>query len=389
MNPITTQSLRNDFLLEPQVIYLNHGSFGATPAPVFERYQYWQRELERQPTEFIGRRANQLLEQSRQVLADYLGTHSNQLAYVTNATAGLNIVARSLPLKAGDEVLSTNHEYGALDRTWQYLAKLNGFKYINQPIPVPVSTQEAFLEDLWAGVTPRTRVIFLSQITSPTALIFPVQEVCRRAREQGILTVIDGAHVPGQIPLNLDELGADFYSGNLHKWLCAPKGAAFLYTRPEVMNLIEPLIVSWGYQSDNTGSNRLVDFVEMQGTRDLSAFLSVPDAIAFQKSHDWNTVRESCHQLAAQTVREIASLSGQPPLSPLTQEWFGQMASAPLPEQVNPLDIHNQLYETFHIEIPVLEWNGHKLVRCSFQAYNTPEDAQALILGLKQLLSIH
>ncbi|HET8707129.1 MAG TPA: aminotransferase class V-fold PLP-dependent enzyme, partial [Pseudomonadales bacterium] len=258
--------------MDPHVIYLNHGSFGATPRPVFEEYQKWQRELEYQPTLFLGRRAGDLLEQSREILAAFLGTASQNLAYVTNATTGLNIVARSLALGPGDEVLATDHEYGALDRTWKFLAQKQGFKYINHPIPLPVSTPDAFIETFWAGVTPQTRVIFLSHITSPTALIFPIQEICRRAHNEGIITVIDGAHAPGQIPLSLDQTGADFYSGNLHKWLCAPKGAAFLYARPDAISRIEPLIVSWGYQSDHPSPSALVDYVEWQGTRDISAF---------------------------------------------------------------------------------------------------------------------
>lgn len=376
----------DDFLLDPQVIYFNHGSFGATPRPVFESYQRWQLALETQPTEFLGRRASGLLEQSRQVLAAYLGTASPNLAYVTNATIGLNVVARSLALTAGDEVLSTDHEYGALDRTWRFLGKKQGFKYINHSIPLPVTTPEDFIETLWKGVTPHTKVIFLSHITSPTALIFPVQEVCRRAREQGILTVIDGAHAPGQIPLRLDELGADFYSGNLHKWLCAPKGAAFLYSRPEVMPLVEPLVVSWGYQSDRPGPSTLVDYVEMQGTRDISAFLAVPDAIEYLETHDWDAVRARCHALLTQTLCDIAALSGKQPISPLSSQWFIQMASAPLPDGIDVPWLHQCLYDQYHIEIPIMDWKGHKLARCSFQVYNTVNHARALVEALRCLL---
>ncbi len=383
-----TISLREDFLLDSHVIYFNHGSFGATPRLVFESYQRWQRELENQPSEFIGRRSAGLLEKSREALAAYLGTTSANLAYVTNATTGLNVVAHSLTLSPGDEVLATNHEYGALDRTWRYMGQKQGYKYINHPINLPVTTPEAFVDRLWEGVTPRTRVIFLSHITSPTALIFPVQEVCRRAREQGILTVIDGAHAPGQIPLRLDELGADFYSGNLHKWLCAPKGAGFLFARTEMMPLIEPLVISWGYQSDHPGPSQLVDYVEMQGTRDVSAFLAVPDAINYLESHHWDAVRAWCHANLEQTVQEIARMAGKAPISPLSSVWFSQMASAPLPDSVDPVQLHQRLYDEYHIEIPVMNWNGHKLTRISFQAYNTPEDARALVAALKHLLQL-
>ena len=209
--------LKNQFLLDPDIIFLNHGSFGATPKPVFDTYQSWQRELERQPVEFLDRRFAERMATSRAVLANYLGTQRDNLVYVTNATVGVNVVAHSLNLATGDEVLSTNHEYGACDRTWRFLSQKRGFAYINQPISTLLTSVEDFIAQLWQGVTTRTRVIYLSHITSPTAIIFPVAEVCRRAREEGILTVVDGAHAPGQIHLDLEKIGADFYTGNLHK----------------------------------------------------------------------------------------------------------------------------------------------------------------------------
>jgi isopenicillin-N epimerase len=207
-------NLKKYFLLDPSVTFLNHGSFGATPKPVFAEYQRWQRELESQPVEFLGRRINGLLAEARTALGSYLGTHADNLIYTQNVTISLNIVARSLNLKPGDEVLSSNHEYGAMDRTWRFLSRENGFTYLNQP--VDLSSHANFVESFWQGVTENTRVIFLSHITSPTALIFSVEEIIRRARERGIITIIDGAHVAGQLPLNLDALGADFYGGNLH-----------------------------------------------------------------------------------------------------------------------------------------------------------------------------
>src|SRR5574342_631097 len=201
--------IKDQFLLDPNVIFLNHGSFGATPAPVFDAYQSWQRELERQPVEFLGRRATDLLAGSRAALAEYLGVQRDELVYVTNATMGVNIVTRSLPLGPEDEVLSTDHEYGACDRTWRFLAQKFGFAYLNQPISTPFTGKEEIVEQLWLGVTPRTRVISLSHITSPTATILPVAEICCRARAQGILTLVDGAHAPGQLSLELEAIGAD------------------------------------------------------------------------------------------------------------------------------------------------------------------------------------
>jgi isopenicillin-N epimerase len=386
MNIEPTNSLRDLFMLDPQVTYFNHGSFGATPRPVFERYQYWQQELERQPTHFFGQRARDLMEQSRSVLAEYLGTSSQNLAFVTNATAGINVVVHSQKLQPGDEVLSTNHEYGALDRTWQFLAQKQGFKYINQTIPLPVTTANAFVDRLWEGVTDRTRIIFLSHITSPTALIFPVEEVCRRARAQGIVTVVDGAHAPGQTPIRLDDMAADYYSGNLHKWLCAPKGTAFVYARPEVQPTIEPLIVSWGWEQGKQSAAPLSDYVEWQGTRDLSAFLAVPAAIEFFREHNWPAVQDACHRLLVETVAKIADISDVEPISPLTRQWISQMASAPIPGDVDCGKLYQFLKEEYNIEIPVLTWNSHKLVRISMQAYNTPKDAQNLVTGISRFL---
>ena len=256
-----------DFLLDPDIHFLNHGSFGACPRPVFEAYQRWQAELERQPVEFLGRRATDLLAASRAALAAYLGADTDDLVYFPNPTTAINMVARNvarlaaednregspLRLRPGDEILTTDHEYGALDRTWRYICEQIGVRYVRRPIHLPVTTHADFVERFWAGVTERTRIIFISHITSPTALIFPVAEICRRARAAGILTIVDGAHAPGQLPLNLTELGADIYTGACHKWLCAPKGAAFLYVRPEVQPWLEPLVVSWGWEAERPG----------------------------------------------------------------------------------------------------------------------------------------
>ena len=198
--------LRQQFLLDPNVIYLNYGFFGACPRPVFEVYQDWQRQLERQPTEFLWRRLEEHLAPSRVALGELLHTDPQNLVFVPNATTGVNIVARSLDLSPGDEVLTTNHEYGAIDRTWRFLAGKGGLRYRHLELHDPITTHEAFVDEFWGGVTVHTRVICLSHITSPTALIFPVAEVCRRAREAGIVTIIDGAHAPGQIDLDLEAI---------------------------------------------------------------------------------------------------------------------------------------------------------------------------------------
>jgi isopenicillin-N epimerase len=238
---------------------------------------------------------------------------------------------------------------------------------------------------LWKGVTSKTKVIFLSHITSPTATIFPVAAVCERARLEGILTVVDGAHAPGQIPLDMDSMGADFYGGNLHKWLCAPKGAGFLYSKPDVQQLLKPLIVSWGYESETPSKSRFVDHHEWTGTRDIAAYLAVPAAIKFQSDHNWKSVRRDCHQLASEAQLKICKLTGLSPLH-ADESYFAQFVSIPLPDTINPTALKEELYNRFLVEVPIVTWNGMNLIRVSVQGYNTRRDINKLILALETLL---
>ncbi len=377
--------MRDCFLLRPDIVFLNHGSFGACPRPVFETYQGWQIELERQPVEFLGRRFEQLMREARAALAGFIGADTDDLVYITNVTTGLNAVARSLPLQPGDEVLSTDHEYGALDRTWRFICQKRGARYLRQPVSLPVTSAEKIVEAIWAGVTLRTRALFVSHITSPTAIILPVAELIRRAREMGIVTIVDGAHAPGQIPLDVRVLGADFYLGNAHKWMLSPKGAAFLHARREMQPLLEPLVVSWGWESEKPGTSRFVDHYEWQGTRDIAAFLTVPAAIQFINEHNWPQVRRTCHELVRYARQAVTDLTGLVPITPDGPEWFAQMAALPLP----PCDaesLQRRLYDEFGIEIPIITWNGRQLARISVQAYNTRNDVDALVTALRTLL---
>lgn len=378
-------SLKAEFLLDPDIVFLNHGSFGACPRPVFDEYQRWQMELERQPVEFLGRRITALLAEARAKLAEYVGAAADEVVHFPNPTTAINMVARSLNLRPGDEVLTTDHEYGAMDRTWRFVCSKTGARYLQRSIPLPVTSPEEFVETFWAGVTGRTRVIFISHITSPTALIFPVREICRRAREAGLLSIVDGAHAPGQTPLNLAELGADLYTGACHKWLCAPKGSAFLYARREVQAWLEPLVVSWGWESDAPSGSRFIDHHEWQGTRDLAAFLATPAAIRFQSERDWGAVRAACHALASETRRRIDDLTGLAPICPDSLHWFGQMAAVRLP-RVDVNLLKERLYRDYRVEVPVFTSNDHPLLRMSFQGYNSRPDADALVEALKNLL---
>ncbi len=378
-------SLRDLFLLDPGVAFLNHGSFGACPRPVFEAYQVWQRELERQPVAFMKRRLPGLMREARQALAAFVGAAPEDLVYVPNATTGVNIVARSLPLSPGDEVLATDHEYGAVDRAWRFVCARRGARYVRQPVLLPVQAPEQMVEAVWSGVTARTRVLCISHITSPTAVVFPVAALVRRARDAGILTLVDGAHAPGQVDLDLPALGADFYVGNCHKWLMAPKGAGFLYARREAQALLQPLVVSWGWDSPHPGPSRFVDEQEYQGTRDISAYLAVSAAIRFYREREWAGVRRSCHRMLSQARLAITDLTGLAPLTPDGPGWYVQMVALPLPPCDGPA-LQLALYDQHRVEVPVIRWNGGDLLRISVQGYNTEHDLVRLLDALAALL---
>lgn len=369
--PLTANELKSHFNLDPDITFLNHGSFGACPKPVFDEWQRWQAEMERQPVEFIARRQEGLLDDARVILADYVGCQANDLTFVTNTTAAINIIARSMDLQPGDEILTTDLEYGALNYTWEYLCGKAGATYIQQPITLPTTTREAIVDELWQGVTDRTKAIFLSHITSATALILPVEEICARAREQGILTIIDGAHVPGQIPLDITALGADIYAGNCHKWLCAPKGSAFLQVNSEHHHWVESGIISWGWHPDNTFVTRN----QMQGTRDVSPFLTVPTAIAWQREFAWDAVRERCHRDLGAFISDIHEMLGTDPIY-ADDSWYAQLAVITL-----PAGDHTGLKERLMdrgIEIPVTEHGDRTFVRVSMQGYVGEPDLQHL-----------
>jgi isopenicillin-N epimerase len=275
-------------------------------------------------------------------------------------------------------VLSTDLEYGALDLAWEHICGDFGAQYVRTPIRLPVTCAEEIVETIWAGVGPRTRVLFISHHTSSTALTLPVAELCRRAREAGIRTVIDGAHVPAHLPLNLRELDADYYAGNCHKWLCAPKGVGFLYVRRELQQDVHPLQISWGYEGEDPS---FVSRHEKQGTRDPSAYLTVPAAIVWQNEHDWDTVRDRCHELARRARNEL----GLEPLTPDSKEFFGQMVALRLPDDA-PKNLKERLYDEHRVEVPVGRRGDERFIRVSFQGYNDDADFERLRDALAVLL---
>ncbi|HOX25737.1 MAG TPA: aminotransferase class V-fold PLP-dependent enzyme [Candidatus Krumholzibacteria bacterium] len=380
-------ALRDLFLLDHDWVFLNHGSFGACPKPVHDRYQELQRELERNPVAFLAedREFPERMRAARQALADVLGARRDDLVFVPNATFGVNLVARSLPLGRGDEVLVTDHAYGAVDRTWQFVCERRGARLVRAPIDLPVTSAAQVVEAVWSNVTERTRVLCLDHLTSSTALVVPVGELAQRARREGILTVVDGAHAPGQIDLDVGDLGADVYVGNCHKWLLAPKGAGFLWARPDIQPQLEPLVVSWGWRSDRPGPSRFVDEHEWTGTRDPAACLAVPAALAFRAAHDWPRVGRRCHALLRDVRQEIGRLTGRSSICPDDDRWYAQMHALPLP----PCDrarVQRELRERYRIEVPLTEWRSRPLLRVSIQGYNTRADADALVRAMAQLL---
>jgi isopenicillin-N epimerase len=382
------KSLKHLFMLDPDVVFFNHGSFGACPRVVFKTYQDWQRQLEREPVKFIQSDLPRFEGAAREALGAYIHTAPENLAFVTNATYGVNIISRSLDLQPGDEILTTDQEYGACNNAWLFACRKTGAEYIHRPVTLPACSMEEVAEEFWQGVTPRTRVIYLSHITSPTALRMPIEAICRRAREHGILTLIDGAHAPGQLPLDMEAIGADFYTGNCHKWMLCPKGCGFLYVRPEVQHLVKPLVVSRPYDPENTTPDRhpMLDYFTWTGTRDPSAFLTIPAAIAFMEKYQWYEVRAHCHALLRQTLERICSFTGLPPAYPLDSEFYSQMAVAPLTLVKDPAVLRQRLYDEYHIVIPVGVWHDRMFARISVQGYTTHADINTLLKALETLL---
>jgi isopenicillin-N epimerase len=388
--------MRDLFLLDPDIRFLNHGSFGACPAEVFDTFQRWQRELERNPVEFLGRRSGPLLAQAREALAAYLHAPAADLAFVPNATVGVNLVARSLALQPGDEVLGTDLEYGACDATWREVCAQHRADYRRIEIPLPFE-RETFVERICDAVTARTRLIFASHITSTTALRLPIEDLCEAAREMGVPTLIDGAHAPGQLPLDLDAMEADYYVGNLHKWLCAPKGAAFVHVRPQHHRQLVAPVISWGYVAGADGApedlpespmdkvvgrSALQRRLQWQGTRDLAAFLSVPAAIDFQARHDWPAQRARCHALVIDTMHRVLARNGLAAIA--RDDDFVQMAAIPV-RSTDAQALQRQLFDDHRIEVPVTQHRETTMVRISAQAYTTDDEAQALVDALASI----
>lgn len=381
---IAMSDLTREFTLKPEITFLNFGSFGACPKEIQEDLFAWQRELESEPVQFIAKNGVTYVKKSLAALAEYIGCGEKDLVFVPNPTHAMNIVANSFRLIPGDEVLSTNLEYGAIDRTWNYHCKKHGATYVRQKINLPVVSEDQVVADFWKGYTHRTKAIFISHITSATGLILPVERICREAKEKGLITIVDGAHVPGHIPLDLSNLQADIYTGACHKWMMTAKGSSFLYVKPSMQLQFDPLIVSWGYESLHPSDSQYFDYHQFNGTRDFSAYLTIPKAIAFMQQHNWPAVAAQCRKLAQENLPRFVELLGSYALAPISDTYFGQMCSIPI-KTPNAMQLQQTLFDAYQIEIPVFDFDGKQYIRYSINAFNSQADLDKLYAALTEL----
>lgn len=395
---VTSAPTQSVWPLDPAVAFLNHGSFGSCPLPVLE----FQRELcdrmERQPVKFFVRDLEELLDWARIRLAKFLGGKAENLVFVPNATSGVNAVLRSLDFEPGDELLVTDHEYNACRNALDYVAQRTGAKVVVAKIPFPLASAEEVIEAVMSAVTWRTRLALLDHVTSQTGLVLPIEFLVRELNARNVDTLVDGAHAPGMVPLNLHALNAAYYTGNCHKWLCAPKGAAFLHVRADRQKDIRPLVISHGANSQRTDRSRFLIEFGWMGTGDPTAALSVPKAIEVVRSlrpGGWKEVMAHNRELALAARRMLCTALQIPPPSP--DEFIGSFASVPIPDSrsarpsKNPLyldPLQDRLLEEFGIEVPVIPWPAppKRLLRISAQLYNSLPQYKKLAGALKKLL---
>ena len=380
---------RSQWDFSPGMTYLNHGSFGPSPRVVREARQRWAEELEHNPMEFFVRRQEALLDEAACELGQFLRCRPENLAFVPNATVAMNIVAENTRLESGDEVLLNDHEYGAVIRIWGSHCQRVGAKTVLARLPMGEATASDRVDAIFNRVTPRTKMIVVSHVTSPTALILPVEEVCRRAKPLGIPVCIDGPHAIAMRPLALDQLGCDFYCASLHKWLAAPFGSGFLYSKPKHRSGLKPSIISWG-RSLSGRESRWVDEFHWTGTSDPAPYLAAPEAIRFLQSVGLDRFRDQCHTLARYAGQQLSERCGAIPLA--RDDEFGTMLTLELPRLVRvvqppgtPHPVQWQLATEFGIEIPIVEWQDRLHIRVSCHLYNSPEQIDRLVEVLEGL----
>ena len=383
--------LARHWTLDPQVEFLNHGSFGACPRPVLEAQQELRSRLERQPVLFLSRELERRLDEARGALAQFVGADPDDLAFVPNATSGVNTVVRSLRLSPGDELLTTDHAYNACRNALRALEP-SGVRVVTASVPWPGTTPRAVVDAVLAAVTPRTRLALLDHVTSPTGLVFPIEQLVRALAERGVDSLIDGAHAPGMLPLDLGRLGAAYYTGNCHKWVCTPKGSAFLHVRRDRQDRVLPLVVSHGFNSPRTDRSRFRLLFDWGGTMDPTPWLCIPDAIRFLGSllpGGWPALMRRNRELALAGRALLCAAVGVP--EPAPAEMIATLASVPLPDTTAPASgsMHDALqaivYERHRIEVPIFVFPAHprRLVRFSAQAYNSLAQVELLARALR------
>lgn len=378
--------------LRPGVTYLNHGSFGPSPKPVLAARQEWTARLEAEPMDFYVRQMEDHLDGALSELADFVGTSPRNLIFVDNATVGMNIVARSLALQAGDEVLANDHEYGAVLRIWRQACDAAGANLVVRRLPRPLGDRDELLDGLFAGATDRTRLMVVSHVTSPTAAVLPLPEICRRAHERGVGVCVDGPHAPAAVDIALDDLPCDFYTASCHKWLSAPFGSGFLYIHPRRQRTARATVTSWGRSLAGKPARWSDDFL-WSGTRDPAPFLAVPTAIRFLEGVGLASFRAHSRNLIEHARRKLTPLTQRPLLVPEDLSWTSTMLSFPLPDsvdEVSPTRMHplqQALWERHRIEAPVVSWGGSRWIRVSAHLYNDEGQIDLLATALEELLA--
>jgi isopenicillin-N epimerase len=390
------QAARARMIQDPTIVNLNTGSFGPLPQPVFDRVTEIRRLLAAEPTHFFVRQMPPLLWQARERLATYLGTEPTRLVFTTNVSAAINLVASGLTLSSPGEILLSDHEYGAMHWCWERTARRQGLTLRTFALPTMADTPGAIVESAVRAMSAKTRLLFFSHVLSPTGLVLPAAELCAEARRRGIITVVDGAHAPAMIPLNVTTVGADFYTGNCHKWMLAPSGAGFLVVGPGNEDRLGPLHVSWGYRREGAfepgrqnpdapdafGSTPRTRFLEFEGTRDVGPWLAVPSAIDFQAEIGVERIRTRIAELAAYTRQRIGAL-GLKLATPAHAAMHGSLTAFELPFQgPSKANALRHAIWQHRIEVPIIERPDRLLLRVSTHFYNTHEEIDRLVAVL-------
>ncbi len=396
--PAAANDLARHWNLDPAIDFLNHGSFGACPEPVLAEQRAWQQRLEREPVLFMHRELERHLDHARAALARFVGADPEGLAFVANATTGVNTVLRSLTFRSGDELLTTDQEYNASRNALDFVARQSGATVVVAKIPFPISSGDIVVERVLEQVTSRTRLLLLDHVSSPTGLIFPVDRIVRSLAERGVDTLVDGAHGPGQLALDLEKLGAAYYTGNCHKWMCTPKGSALLHVRRDRRQAIRPLSISHGANSRRTDRSRFRLEFDWPGTFDPTPWLVIPKAIEFVGSlvpGGWDEVKRRNRELVLEGRSRLIAALGIEPSCP--ESMVGSLAAVPLPDPSEPSapaspaaaplgvdPLQTRLFEKHRIEVPVMPWPEppKRLLRISAQLYNKPDQYQRLASAL-------